>query len=146
MWIAQEGPLTESASSSSSYSSMSVLMLPSWPSLSSSSQPTKNLGAPRWLSPGLLGSDITVPRGSPQRPTAPSYTNTPPERPADGRARGLGRGADPLSLSWAGQLGQRHSSRRRCVQEGRRVRLNKGVKVQAYRVMGEMIVLSRSLG
>lgn len=52
-------------------------MLSSRASLSSSSQPTKNLGAPRRLSPGLLGSDITVPRGVPQRPTAPSYTNTP---------------------------------------------------------------------
>lgn len=82
---------TESASSSSSYSSMSVLMLSSGTSLSSSSQPTKNLGAPRRLSPGLLGSDITVPHGSPQRATTPSYTNTPPELAADGRARSRGR-------------------------------------------------------
>lgn len=89
---------TESASSSSSYSSMSVLMLSSRTSLSSSSQPTKNLGAPRRLSPGLLGSDITVPRGSPQHPTTPSYTNTPPEQATDGRAQGLGKGTGPLCL------------------------------------------------
>ncbi|TNN49492.1 hypothetical protein EYF80_040333 [Liparis tanakae] len=69
------GP-TESVSSSSSYSSMSVLMLSSRDSLSSSSQPTKNVGAPRRLSPGLLGSDITVPRGRPQGPAAASDAKT----------------------------------------------------------------------
>lgn len=71
---------TESSSRSSSYSSMSVLMLgqSSRPSLSSSAQPTKNLGAPCWLSPGLLGSDITVHSGSdPLLPAAPSHNTTP---------------------------------------------------------------------
>ena len=103
---------TESVSSSSSYSSMSVLMLSSRASLSSSSQPTKNLGAPRRLSPGLLGSDITVPRGNRQRLAAPSYTNTPPERAADGRARGLGErerstlpGPDSRAGVWGGWVG-----------------------------------------
>lgn len=71
---------------------MSVLKLSSRTSLSSSSQPTKNLGAPRRLSPGLLGSDITVPRGSPQRSTTPSHTNTPM-----GEARGRGKGWPCLS-------------------------------------------------
>jgi len=108
------GP-TESVSSSSSYSSMSVLMLSSRDSLSSSSQPTKNLGAPRRLSPRLLGSDITVPRGRPQGPAAASDAKTRRrrrggrqawrewvgrKREAEGDRGGVGGGARTSEVTW----------------------------------------------